>query len=136
MPSYAWEGRTRAGDIRRGTMDAEAEPDVQAKLRAQNISVTKVNKRIGLAQRLSGIKKASKLKSQIRGAMIYPIAILCISALVITVMLWKVIPVFENMFKEFGNASLPGPTLVVIAISHGFINNLPAIGTLGAIFFF
>jgi type IV pilus assembly protein PilC len=42
---------------------------------------------------------------------------------VICVMLIKVIPTFEKMFKDLGNAKLPAPTLIVVHISHGFINN-------------
>src|SRR5678815_6160600 len=35
----------------------------------------------------------------------------------------KVIPVFENMYKEFKGAKLPGPTKAVINASHGLIDN-------------
>ena len=38
-------------------------------------------------------------------------------------MLVKVIPVFENMYKSFGNAKMPGPTVVVINMSHGLIRH-------------
>src|SRR5512134_1749018 len=41
------------------------------------------------------IEKAVKLKSQLKSAMIYPIAILCVAIAVVALMLWKVIPVFE-----------------------------------------
>jgi type IV pilus assembly protein PilC len=37
-------------------------------------------------------------------------------------MLIKVIPTFENMYREMGHADLPGPTRVVINMSHGFVN--------------
>ena len=69
------------------------------------------------------IEKAVKLKRQVKGAMVYPISILCVAVIVIVVMLTKVIPVFENMYKEFKNATLPGPTKVVIDISNGFTSN-------------
>jgi type IV pilus assembly protein PilC len=42
---------------------------------------------------------------------------------VIAVMLGKVIPTFEEMYKEFPNAKLPGPTKVVIDISDAFIGS-------------
>jgi len=69
------------------------------------------------------IEKAVKLKSQLKSAMVYPIAIMVVAIGVIAVMLGKVIPTFENMYKEFPNAKLPGPTKFVINISDAFIDN-------------
>ena len=54
------------------------------------------------------IEKAVKLKGQLKSAMFYPIGILVVAIGVICVMLIKVIPTFEKMFKELGNAELPG----------------------------
>src|SRR5512134_553973 len=36
------------------------------------------------------IEKAVKLRSQVKGAMVYPVAVICIAALVVGVILWKV----------------------------------------------
>jgi len=69
------------------------------------------------------IEKADKLRRQVKGAMVYPISILCVAIIVIVIMLTKVIPVFENMYKDFKNATLPAPTKVVISISDGFQAN-------------
>ncbi len=66
------------------------------------------------------IEKAAKLKGQLKSAMVYPIVVLLISIGVVAVMLLKVIPQFESMYKEFPGAKLPGPTRVVIGISHSF----------------
>src|SRR6185436_18133042 len=63
------------------------------------------------------IEKSVKLKSQIQGAMMYPIAVVSIAAIVITVILWKVIPTFAAMFAGLG-ATLPLPTRIVIAMSN------------------
>ncbi|MBA3458326.1 MAG: type II secretion system F family protein [Deltaproteobacteria bacterium] len=68
------------------------------------------------------IEKNVKLKGQIKSAMFYPIGILVVAMGVIAVMLVKVIPTFEAMYKDMGNAELPAATQVVIAISNGFIN--------------
>lgn len=69
------------------------------------------------------IEKAVKLRAQVKSAMFYPIAILVVAIGVIAVMLIKVIPTFEAMYKDMGpKAKLPAPTQVVINISHGFIN--------------
>jgi type IV pilus assembly protein PilC len=68
------------------------------------------------------IEKAVKLRAQIKSAMFYPTGIMVVAIGVIAVMLIKVIPTFENMYKEMANAQLPGATRFVINLSHGFIN--------------
>jgi type IV pilus assembly protein PilC len=68
------------------------------------------------------IEKAVKLRSQIKSAMFYPVGILVVAIGVIAVMLIKVIPTFENMYKEMGHAELPGATKFVINISHSFVS--------------
>src|SRR6185436_704144 len=70
------------------------------------------------------IEKAVKLKAQVKGAMVYPIAVITIAFLVIAVILWKVIPTFAAMFEGLG-AQLPLPTRIVIAISNWFVRLLP-----------
>ncbi len=70
------------------------------------------------------IEKAVKLKSQVQSAMIYPIAVIVIAAVVVGVILWKVIPTFANLFAGLG-AELPLPTRVVIALSNGLVQYMP-----------
>jgi type IV pilus assembly protein PilC len=67
------------------------------------------------------IEKSVKLKSAVKSALVYPIGVLVVAIGVIAVMLVKVIPTFENMYKEFEGAKLPGPTKFVIKLSDGFI---------------
>jgi type IV pilus assembly protein PilC len=62
------------------------------------------------------IEKAVKLKGQVKSAMIYPVAVLVIAALVVGVILWKVIPTFASLFEGLG-AELPLPTRIVIWMS-------------------
>ena len=70
------------------------------------------------------IEKAVKLRSQVKSAMFYPIGILVVAIGVICVMLIKVIPTFENMYKDMGGgAKLPAPTRVVMGMSHSFTDN-------------
>jgi type IV pilus assembly protein PilC len=69
------------------------------------------------------MEKAEKLKRQVKSAMVYPTTIMSVAVLVIAIMLGKVIPVFENMYKEFRGASLPRPTQIVINISNSFVGN-------------
>jgi type IV pilus assembly protein PilC len=69
------------------------------------------------------IEKAEKLKSQIKGAMTYPIVVMAIAVVVIGVILVFVIPVFEDMFKSFGSA-LPTPTQIVVNMSRFLKGNI------------
>ena len=69
------------------------------------------------------IEKAEKLKSQIKGAMTYPIVVMAIAIIVIAVILVFVIPVFEDMFKSFGKA-LPAPTQLVVNMSEFLKGNI------------
>jgi type IV pilus assembly protein PilC len=62
------------------------------------------------------IEKAMKLAKQVKGAMVYPATIVAVALIVTTVLLLYVIPIFGEMFNDFG-ATLPTPTLVVLAIS-------------------
>ena len=71
-----------------------------------------------ILRRLSAyMEKAAKLKSQIKGAMVYPIVTMVIATVVVGVILVFVIPVFEEMFEGMGG-SLPGPTQFVVAVSR------------------
>jgi type IV pilus assembly protein PilC len=63
------------------------------------------------------MEKAAKLKAQVKGAMTYPIVTLIIALLVLGVILVFVIPVFEEMFADFGG-ELPVPTQIVVAMSE------------------
>ncbi len=220
MPTFIWEGRTRAGDLRKGVMEADNDAALMNTLRGQNIAVTKIkrksreinlqigtgvgtkdivvftrqfatmidaglplvqaldilssqsdNKAFGkiledvktqveggstfsdalkahpkvfddlfvnliaagevagildtIMQRLaSHIEKEEQLKRKIKGAMVYPAVLASVSIIVLVILLWKVIPVFEKMFKDMGSGSLPALTQFVIDASRGFVNNL------------
>lgn len=62
------------------------------------------------------MEKAARLKSQVKGAMTYPIVTLAIAGVVLIVILVFVIPVFQEMFADFGSA-LPTFTQLVINVS-------------------
>ncbi len=219
MAEWVWEGRTRAGEVRKGVIQAESEKDAHLLLRQRNILPDKVRaKRKGLAIKLPGmggrvraeelvvfvrqfatmidaglplvqcldilssqepnkyfksvltdvkesvesgmtfadslrkhpkvfdslfvnlvaageiggildtilnrlatyIEKNVKLVRQVKGAMTYPIGILVVAGGVVFALLKFVIPTFEKMFADFGNAKLPTLTQVVINASHWF----------------
>jgi type IV pilus assembly protein PilC len=62
------------------------------------------------------LEKAERLKRQIKGAMMYPSIVMIVALAVVTLLLLKVVPTFEEMFAEFGKA-LPAPTQFVMGLS-------------------
>ena len=62
------------------------------------------------------IEKNEKLKSKVKGAMVYPSIVLIVAVGVTIVLLLFVTPTFEKMFKDFGGA-MPAPTQIVIDLS-------------------
>jgi type IV pilus assembly protein PilC len=67
------------------------------------------------------IEKKEQLQRRIRGAMVYPTAILIITIVVVVVLLKWVVPTFEGMFADFGaSEALPAPTQFVVSLSRGF----------------
>ena len=83
------------------------------------------------------IEKSVKLKAQVKSAMIYPVAVIVIAAVVVTAILWKVIPAFAEMFSGLG-AELPMPTRVVIWLSNQLVAFMPFIigGLIAFVFVF
>jgi type IV pilus assembly protein PilC len=80
------------------------------------------------------IEKSVKLKGEVKSAMIYPVAVIVIAAVVVGAILWKVIPTFAQLFAGLG-AQLPLPTRIVIAASNGIVAYgwvvIVAIGAMG-----
>src|SRR5258708_14422130 len=71
-----------------------------------------------ILQRLSSyIEKNVKLKRAVKSAMVYPVAVLSVAASVITLLLWKVVPIFATLFLGLG-VDLPLPTRIVIGLSN------------------
>lgn len=74
-----------------------------------------------LLDRLATYKeKMLAIKSKIKSALFYPVAIIIVAFIITAVIMIFVIPAFKEVFKSFG-ADLPAPTLIVIAISDFFI---------------
>src|ERR1700757_1551470 len=71
-----------------------------------------------ILQRLSSyIEKNVKLQRAVKSALVYPVGVLTIAAGVITLLLWKVVPIFGTLFAGLGVA-LPLPTRIVIGMSN------------------
>jgi type IV pilus assembly protein PilC len=91
-----------------------------------------------ILQRLSTfIEKQAKLVSQVRSAMIYPISVLSIAAIIVIVIMVKVVPTFTDLFRGL-NATLPFATRAVIWCSNKTIIALPFLiaGAFGGAFLF
>src|SRR5688572_6697959 len=74
-----------------------------------------------LLDRLATYKeKILAIKSKIKSALFYPIAIVAVAFVITAVIMIFVIPAFKEVFTNFG-ADLPAPTLLVMAISDAFV---------------
>jgi type IV pilus assembly protein PilC len=71
-------------------------------------------------------EKTLAIKSKIKSALMYPIAVLVVAFLVVVIIMIKVIPAFKEVFSSFG-ADLPAPTLLVIAMSEFFVAYWPIV---------
>jgi len=65
-------------------------------------------------------EKTMAIKNKIKSALIYPVAVLVVAFVVLTIIMIFVIPAFKDVFTSFG-ADLPAPTLFVIAMSEIFV---------------
>src|SRR5204862_4091757 len=83
-----------------------------------------------LLERLATYKeKILAIKSKIKSALFYPIAIIAAAFIITAVIMIFVIPAFKEVFRNFG-ADLPTPTLIVMAISYWFVTRWYIIFTL------
>lgn len=74
-----------------------------------------------LLDRLATYKeKMIAIKSKIKSALFYPIAIIVVAFVITAIIMIFVIPAFKQVFTSFG-ADLPAPTLIVMAISDFFV---------------
>ena len=64
----------------------------------------------------SFLEAASRLKKKVKSAMTYPVIVICIAFAITTFLIVKVVPVFGQIFADFG-ANLPAPTQFLIDVS-------------------
>jgi type IV pilus assembly protein PilC len=67
------------------------------------------------------MEKSEKIKKQIKGAMVYPSAIIAVALIVVTGILVFIIPKFQELYSSAGK-ELPGVTQMVIRLSNVFIH--------------
>jgi len=65
-------------------------------------------------------EKTLAIKSKIKSALFYPVAIIIVAFVITAVIMIFVIPAFKQVFTSFG-AELPAPTLFVMAVSEIFV---------------
>jgi type IV pilus assembly protein PilC len=85
------------------------------------VSMVKAGEHGGLLaeilDRLAGFLEASaRLRKKVKSAMTYPVIVICIAFAITTFLLVKVVPIFGEIFKDFG-AKLPAPTQFLIDVS-------------------
>ncbi|MGB0953154.1 MAG: type II secretion system F family protein [Planctomycetota bacterium] len=68
------------------------------------------------------IDEAQKFRAKVRSSLAYPMTILFVSIIAVTVMLVVVVPTFQKMFADFGK-ELPAPTQMLIALSEDLRQN-------------
>jgi type IV pilus assembly protein PilC len=68
----------------------------------------------------TNFEKESKLRSTIKSAMTYPVAVLVMSLLAVVVMLVFIVPIFQKMFEGLGG-TLPVPTQILVNLSHAMV---------------
>ena len=66
------------------------------------------------------MEKTEAIKSKIKSALMYPIAVVVVAFVVVSVIMIFVIPAFKEVFVSFG-ADLPAPTLFVMGLSEVFV---------------
>ena len=83
------------------------------------------------------MEKTEAIKSKIKSALMYPITVLVVAFVVVAVIMIFVVPSFKQVFTSFGG-ELPGPTLMVIAMSEFFVSYWYLIfgGIGGGLYFF
>lgn len=70
-----------------------------------------------ILDRLAGfLESAARLKKKIKSAMTYPVIVICIAIAITTFLIVRVVPVFGEIFADFG-ANLPGPTQFLLDLS-------------------
>ena len=76
----------------------------------------------GILQRLSTyIEKAVKLARAVKSALVYPVSVVLIAVGVVALLLWKVVPIFANLFAGL-EVALPLPTRIVIGASDAVVS--------------
>jgi type IV pilus assembly protein PilC len=77
------------------------------------------------------MEKSASIRRKVKAAIMYPAAVSVFAVLIMILIMWKVVPVFESIFSDLGE-ELPLPTKIVIAISR-FVRDQWYIGIIGVV---
>ncbi|MCA9782326.1 MAG: type II secretion system F family protein [Calditrichaeota bacterium] len=82
------------------------------------------------------LENVEDTRQKVKGALYYPVIMMVILGLALLILLWKIIPQFSDIYASLG-ASLPAPTLALVAMSNIVANNfiIVMLGTFSALFF-
>jgi type IV pilus assembly protein PilC len=70
------------------------------------------------------IRESRETRRKVSGSLMYPIILVVVAVICVTVMLWLVVPTFAKMFKDM-DAELPGPTQFVVDMSGAVVKYGP-----------
>jgi type IV pilus assembly protein PilC len=74
-----------------------------------------------ILQRLAEFQeRAQALKRKVKGALVYPLAVLTFATGILVFIMWKIVPSFEKIFLDFG-AELPVMTRMLMSVSHAVV---------------
>jgi type IV pilus assembly protein PilC len=75
-----------------------------------------------ILQRLAQFQeRAEALRRKVKGALVYPITVVSFAVLILVFIMWKIVPSFEKIFKDF-DTQLPAMTQMLISTSNFVIN--------------
>ncbi|MCL5098332.1 MAG: type II secretion system F family protein [Candidatus Omnitrophica bacterium] len=77
-----------------------------------------------LARLATYLENTARLRKKVKSSMMYPTVVTVVAIGITIFLLVKVVPVFGEIYKSFGNAKLPGPTLFLIEISNALKRNI------------
>ena len=123
-PTLAQAVSSVRGDVETGASLSQAlsrHPKIFSRL---FVSMVRAGEAAGVLDRVllqlaETLERQAKLRSKIRSAAAYPVAVLVLVSGIATGMLIFVVPMFKSMYKQVGG-KLPAPTLMLIKISHIF----------------
>lgn len=120
--NFRWVVRSILDDVQTGQTLSEAFAEHPTVFDTIYVNLIKAGETSGkltlfLHKLVIQLEKSEKIRKKVKGALSYPIILLCVAAGVIGVMMIKVVPVFQQMFSSMGH-SLPGPTQLIVDISN------------------
>lgn len=111
-----------ADEVEQGSTLSEAMAKYPRSFDKLYISMVKAGEAGGvldvILRRLAGfMEKSQKLRKKVKGALVYPIAVITVAIAILVVIMIFVVPAFEKMFQDIGQA-LPAPTQMLLSASQ------------------